>query len=336
MLAEALTLLHLAVPSVQAAPPQFSMLVLDSSGSHLDKVIDVNAAGESVGYIVNASTHATATYWNAVGERTILGRERASSSSTALAINDSGVMVGYGYGNVALPFLPILWTLADGGSPIPGPKDGMGLDVNAGGDILLHANTPSGFMGILRKRDGTSVRIEFPSGGVVRALSNDRRVTGDRTLVGIPAVAFRWSEAGGFEDLEVPLGQLYASGRGISPDGSVVVGWASDGSKLSAVAWDTNGKARILPSSLQLEDTRAAAVNAAGWVVGTQTGQPLGSGFRPFGTLWVGGVAHLLDDLVQTESTVEVHTVTSINDSGQIVASALVDGQPKLIRLDPL
>jgi uncharacterized membrane protein len=331
MLFHAITLSLLAVPSTQGTAPQFRAVVLEETDSPADEVHDINARGEAVGFIISSAGHRTATYWDATAAMTLLGRAQTPIDSEALAISAWGIAVGHG-GSLAQP-VPILWTLSVGARQIPGPRPARAVDVNARGEILLDVHDQLG--GLLLKRDGSSARIFDGTGCGVRGSSELGHVAGDAYGTGL--VPFRWTEAGGFQHLPAPMGASIALSEGISPDGSFVAGWALFGLDRRAVVWDASGQVQVLPqSSVQTTDARANAVNSSGWVVGRRYGTLAGGLPRAWGTLWAGGVAHELDDLIQAGPSAEVLEATGINDRGQIVGSAEVNGLPCLIRLDPL
>ena len=329
MLAISLALALLNVPSAQAAPPQFHCVVLQGADYSLDQVFDINALGEAVGAVYNSVGFPTAAYWNADAELTFLGRENAAVFSSAQALNAAGWIVGWG-GQMDHP-VPLRWTVAAGGRPIPGQTPGMAIDVNEGGDILLVVGV--GSSGLLLKRDGSSAAIPFSFNSSIRGLSDDRRVSGNRSMG-----PCRWSEASGFENLEIPLGAFDASAWGISSDGVSVAGQVDFGVDKRAAIWNFAGLAQILPdSTLQTHNALAVAVNASGWAVGRRYGTlPGHPQARDYATLWADGVAYELEDLIQSGPSAEMVSATAINDGGQIVGQASVNGSSCLIRLDPL
>lgn len=329
MLLIGLALVLFTVPAAQAVAPQFRCVVLAEADSALDQVLDINSRGEAVGTVYNSVGFPTAAYWNADAELTFLGRENAAVFSSAEALNAAGLIVGWG-GKLDHP-VPLRWTVAAGGRPIPGQTPGMAIDVNAGGDILLLVGVGSG--GLLLKRDGSSAAIPFSFNAMIRGLSDDRRVSGTRSMG-----PFRWSETIGFENLEIPLGAFDASAWGISSDGANIAGQVDLGADKRALIWNFAGMAQILPdSTLQTHDAKAVAVNSAGWAVGRRYGTlPGNPQARDYGTLWAEGVAYELEDLIQAGPNADLMTATAINERGQIVGQAIVNGSACLIRLDPL
>jgi len=187
--------------------------------------------------------------------------------------------------------------------------------------------------GLLLKRDGSSAPISFSFNTQMRGLSDDRRVSGSRSMG-----PFRWSEASGFENLEIPLGAFDADAWGISSNGANVAGQVDFGPVKRAAVWSVAGLAQLLPdSTLQTNKALAVAVNSAGWVVGSRYGTlPSHPQARDYATLWADGVAYELESLIQAGPSAVMVSATAINDRGQIVGQGSVNGSSCLIRLDPL
>jgi probable HAF family extracellular repeat protein len=103
-----------------------------------------------------------------------------------------------------------------------------------------------------------------------------------------PFTAFRW-EGGVVTALQAPAGP-YSRARAVSPDGSVIVGWAGDGVRGQAIRWENGvGSVLALPPGGVYAD--AHAVSADGTVVVGMVEDAAGTR-RP--CRWVDGVPELL------------------------------------------
>ena len=116
------------------------------------------------------------------------------------------------------------------------------------------------------------------------ATSADGSVVVGESSIGAtgPSVAFRWSQETGMEPL--PIGGTNSYGRGVSGDGSRVVGIRHDlAGHINAFLWTRETGVQILPH-LNGTDSAAFAVNDDGRIVVGWSGQ------RPQATLWRDGV----------------------------------------------
>jgi len=309
----------------QASPPRFRLVVLEGLNGTMASAHAINDLGECAGEVTHSSGFATAAHWSARGRLTVLGRLDSSFGTTVLGINNAGVMVG-GCGPLPHPF-PLVWTVSSGGFPLAISNQVAAVAVNDAGDIL--SNDPSVY-GVLIQRNGR----QSPILGDLAGLSEDSRVAGTHHSGG----AFRWSAAAGYEDLAMPAGFLDAAALGMSPDGTAL-GWLWNGTASLAAVWDLSGQPQVLPYSVESVYAVAIDSNPAGWVVGHQWGHGVmadPASERWYGTLWRGGIAYSLEDLIQDGPAAEITHCWAINSIGQIAAEGLVDGLPVALRLDPL
>ncbi|RMG68961.1 MAG: T9SS C-terminal target domain-containing protein [Calditrichaeota bacterium] len=86
-----------------------------------------------------------------------------------------------------------------------------------------------------------------------------------------------------------------------------------------AVYWDSSGQVHPLPQLTGQISSKAVAINNKGEIVGQTVFWP---GFVPRATLWKGGMALLLDDLIDPSLGLNFKRAIAINDSGQILCTA--------------
>lgn len=324
-------LLGLSVLFLQTAQPRFRAVPLESMGGTSDWAFDINERGEAVGRVITAVGLGTAVWWDSAGHLKVLGQ--VASDASANAINDDGIVVGGG--GLRTQLTPLVWTLPSGGSSLPFPQPATAVDVNASGGKLLVI--PSGllFQSALMRRDGEFSYVLRGQRQCVRGLAEDGRVTGSRQSGGV-WLAFRWSELGGVEDLELPSTALQGDGFGISPDGKTVVGRISDGIDKWPVCWNSLGHLEFLPAPVHFSrDGLATAVNSSGWIVGSSVFHDQ-SGSDSYAVLWTDGTAYEIDDLIVEGPRVHVLHAFGINDKGQIVGHGELHTGPIAVRLDPL
>jgi uncharacterized membrane protein len=315
----------------QSIPPLYRAVVLDGAFSEYADAKSISEDGTCAGTVFQSSGVPTAAVWKPDGTLELIGRHGTESSSWATSINGAGTLAVGGAVAVIPGQFPVLWSLPTGGVQLPGTHSTITLAVNDSGDVLtLPSSFPS--YGTLLLRSGRSYTID----GFIVGLSNDHRVAGMR-LNG--AGAFRWSIAGGFEELVGPPGFPQTLARGMGRDGRVV-GMCYGGQGPFVVAWDLAGVPTLFASSLDGAQPMPLSVNRSGWLAGWEFGwrhsQDASTG-RTYGSVWIGGLSYQLEDLLEPGSPVDsVPYAWALNDRGQIVGVGLVGGKQLAIRLDPL
>jgi uncharacterized membrane protein len=331
MFAQLASCLLLSVGTQQSIPPMYRAVVLDAVVSEYAEALSVSEDGTCAGTVFQSSGFATAAVWKPNGTLDLIGRLGIDSSSWATSINGAGSLAVGGAVAIIPGRFPVLWSLPSGAVQLPGSHSTITLAVNDSGDVLtLPSSFPS--YGTLLLRSGPSYTID----GFIVGLSNDHRVAGMR-LNGVGA--FRWSIAGGFEDLVGPPGFPQTLARGMGRDGRVV-GLCFGSQGALTVAWDQSGMPTQFASSLDGAQPMPLSVNRYGWIAGWEFGwrhsQDASAG-RTYGTVWIGGLSYQLEDLLEPGSPVDsVPYAWALNDRGQIVGVGLVGGKQRAIRLDPL
>ena len=199
--------------------------------------------------VVGTANGNRAFRWTSAGGMVNLGTLPGGTDSFASDVSDDGsVVVGTGYAAGARAFR---WTSAGGmvnlGLPLDGGGDGeaqntYGDAVSGDGAVVAGFSDPindafrwtsAGGMLSLGTGGGYSIAYDCDSDGSV--------VVGDITGA-FDDHAFRWTEAGGLEDLGTMTGGNGSRGRGVSADGSTVVGWGSTGiTGVRAFRWTRAG-----------------------------------------------------------------------------------------------
>jgi probable HAF family extracellular repeat protein len=114
------------------------------------------------------------------------------------------------------------------------------------------------------------------------AISADGLVVVGSSGTPLPAHAFRWTRAGGIEDLGVLPGMTESHAEGVSADGSVVVGWSQNPGQSLAFRWTaaTGMVSLIDPAGCATGGSKAFAVSADGSVVVGDTDPCTAQAFR--------------------------------------------------------
>ncbi|NHC47240.1 hypothetical protein [Motilibacter aurantiacus] len=272
-------------------------------GSTFSRAFEVNVRGEAVGEASTASPEVSrAVFWDASGKLTDLGT-LGGASAVANDLNDEGTVVG-------------------------------------------SASTAAGASRAFRtghRRAMTALPLPFPGlTGASRAtaVSDGNHIVGRAPVPGGVSQAILWRA--GKEP--VVLGALVPGRYSEALDvnklqtavGESVVGETATGTPIyHATVW-SGGTARDLGTVDGLRNSRAAAVNDAGDVVGHA------SGFYNFPTidgtavLWRGSAGYDLNDLVVGLPTGWVlRTAESVSGKGQIAGYATVNGQTRAFLLTP-
>ncbi len=182
------------------------------------------------GYYANGTQRAF-RWTSATGMQPLTQLLPGTSHSVALAISSDGsTIAGYCYNNAPslVPPTACLWdasfNIASLGT-LPGVHMSVPSAINIDGSIVV---------GYSANLDGTSGR------------------------------AFRWTPAGGMEDLGLPPGGSSASAAGLTDDGDIIVGQSSSGGDSRATIWTPAGGGQYLSDYLQLQ-----GVDLTGWVLRT-------------------------------------------------------------------
>lgn len=147
--------------------------------------------------------------------------------------------------------------------------------------------------------------------------------------------AFLWTQHAGLTDLGL-FGGIGSNAVDINNAGQVVVQVLTANSEQKAYLWQAGSSmdlgrlsnAGIDPSNYgtpSLVNTIPSDINNYGQIVGTADPEPADSLPGPF--IWQNGQISNLNDLIDLSAGWVIRYATSINDAGEIVATARLDGQ---------
>jgi probable HAF family extracellular repeat protein len=182
------------------------------------------------------------------------------------------------------------WTATGGMADLGTLVGGSGYTaygVSADGEVVVGAaNLSAGGTRAFRWTAGTGMLSLGTLGGstsIAYASSADGSVVVGDSSNGVNARAFRWTAGGGMVDLGTLPGGLTAYARGVSADGSVIVGSANVSPSITrAFRWTVGGGMADLGTLSGGGSSQAFAVSANGSIVVGQA--VLGSSFHAF--LW--------------------------------------------------
>lgn len=240
-----------------------------TAGATESVATDINAAGQVVGYVITAAGP-TAVLWNLEGKPTLLATNQ-SSSTQALAISDTGVIVGrvcgdcssgsdsvavrfHGENVIKLPGKYRRGTLWDVGGRALAQMPMLGETTS--GEVFLFDDSDRSI--IAPASEHAQVRSLSTDGGRVAGVSNGEVAVWDRTKTGNVST---WSR----HALPAPAtGQPTVTGMG--PAGSTVVGYANGGGSRVVGFWysyltTSDPTLRILPAGDATASSTAYGTN---------------------------------------------------------------------------
>ncbi|MCS7208619.1 MAG: hypothetical protein NZ874_03520 [Fimbriimonadales bacterium] len=151
-------------------------------------------------------------------------------------------------------------------NPTSNDSGSLAWDVSADGQVIVGSiRVSDGFRPFRWTRDGGYQLLADISGGAFSISADGRVVVG---FVGSPNRAFRWTETEGLQLLPT-LGNGTHSARGVSADGSVIVGvGVLPGGGITAVRWTAAGIESIAPGGQAWGVSADGTVVAGGGFVG--------------------------------------------------------------------
>ncbi|HLY99999.1 MAG TPA: hypothetical protein VKT33_13145, partial [Candidatus Angelobacter sp.] len=262
-----------------------------------------------------------AFFWTQKGGLRDLGFLPGGDYSVALAINDTGQVVGAS--NSASGIHAFLWTGSGGLSPLPQLSNGdssSAYAINHAGQIV---GASDGHAAVWSNNTIQDIGTLGGSWSEAHSINNRGQVVGVSDTPAGPR-AFLWMSGGPMQDLGTLPGDTSSRANRISDQG--VVAGASEGVQgVRAFVWAKNTGMQAIGTLQGGGYSEAFGVNNLGQVVG-QSGSSLGT--RAF--LWTPGNSIVdLNDLIPDLPPGTILTgAFSINDSGQIVAFGVTN--PKL------
>lgn len=345
------TLLSLVASSILAqSPPHFTVTDLGSLGGQECAATAINNKGQIVGGADTAKHGKGPEFitnvfvWQNGRMRAVPGLN--GSHAYVVAVNDAGQMAGaYSPDPLKAQFAAARFTLTGqvktlGGFPatLHGYSLSQAEALNAKGQIVGISNNQAFLWdkGNLRK-------LNPPPGyqaSDARAVNDRGQVAGkaDRTVGGVTRThALLWEAAGKAKDLGVLPGYTDSVGRALNNRGQVT-GWVgvtqgTQGRKLTfhyqAFLWQ-NGKMRGLGSIPRIKDSKAAAINDKGQVVGNAYHRT-----DEAALLWQNGHVYELNTLVPPHSGWKLQNALGINAQGWIIGNGIHNGIRRGFLLTP-
>jgi probable HAF family extracellular repeat protein len=276
------------------------------------RVHGVNEAGQVVG----ASGHphggeTRAFFWEKRGGMRDLGTLPGGDYSTALAINDSGVVVGTS--NTSNSMHAFSWTATQGLRDLgtaSGSNSSSAFAINNQGQIAGRAGTHAALW------TGGTVQDLGTLGGQTseaHGVNNLGAVVGVSDTFSTPH-AFLWAN-GSMQDLGLLPGDTRSSADDIN-DAGVVVGASEGSGGVRAFVWTSAAGMRSLGTSSEVY-SKAYDINNAGQVVG-EISNSLGT--HAFVWTSQGGLIDLNEVVTNLPDDVVLTGAFSINEKGQIAA----------------
>jgi probable HAF family extracellular repeat protein len=306
-----------------AAPPYTVIDLGTFNNVQSAQAMEVNDRGQVVGV---AGGNRAFLWQN--GSKVQLGALGSGTASTALALNEAGQIVGHS----ALTTPPsgahaVLWSnggITDLTPDLPANQTAAANGINEAGQVVMNiyygsallwqngVTTPLGHLG-----GGSSAANDINDSGIVVGSS----VTDDLTQLGFMAHPFKWQN-GVMTDLGLLPGDEDGGAAAINSSGHIV---GSSG-RTDPETYESfyraflyrNGTMTALP--VPSWEAYAGDINDAGVVVGSMRA---GGGFSKWhGWVYIDGNVTNLNTLVNPGSGLHIAFANSINNAGQIAATA--------------
>jgi probable HAF family extracellular repeat protein len=202
---------------------------LGSMGGSLSQGLAINNNGQIAGYIQTSSKDVRAFFWSPESGAQIIPSLGSGTSDEAVALNDSGQVVGYSYiGPPTSAYHAFLWSQSSGiqdlGS-LPNGTSTIPYDINAAGDVVGQVGFAGGtIVGFLWTPTGGMEQIPGGPGFIsysALAMNDSNQVIGQYSDSSSDFNAYLWSASSGIEDLgSTPNGAVTS----INDAGNVVGG----------------------------------------------------------------------------------------------------------------
>jgi probable HAF family extracellular repeat protein len=318
-------------PRASTGPAHYVLTDLGTLGGGSAEALDINDAGQVVGYAITAAGQGHAFLWTA-GTMTDLGT-LGGSSSRANSVNGVGQVAGASSTATSTSGTrAVLWqsgTLTDVAADVPANEGAQAAAVNDVGQVVGSINFWEGFVW----QNGQRTTLGDLGGG--GTLPYDINAAGQivgasYTTISVPELglmphAFVWQN-GVIRDLGVFPGDDDSSASAINSVGQIV---GSSG-HTDPITYETAYKPFVYANGVMTAipvvsiDSYAVDINDSGVVVGTMRAAGGLSKFHAW--IYADGAVTTLNSLIPFGTGLDIAYANAINNAGQI-AGVAVDGQ---------
>jgi len=300
----------------QVSGVEYEILKIGTLGGNSGNALDINSAGQVVGYAFNVDGDRRPFLWTMEDGMSELPLPPGAIGGRALAINDNGWIAGR------------TWTLSEnratlwrpGKTPLvlenlPGIEASYATELNNSGQVVGFADWSKGERRGFFWTENGGMRDLGTLGGTYTFASdiNDSGVVvGGSHLANGNTHAFVWTEGNGISDLypDWPLRDYV--GVGINSAGDLVGQGQQPGDKKTPVLWPSDGSD---PVFADVAYGWAEDINNHGMIVGKYRETSYSGPDRPF--VWDGGDSLTMLPLVDANGQKTV--AEAINDTGWVV-----------------
>jgi probable HAF family extracellular repeat protein len=321
-----------------AAQPAYRLTDLGAfTANGNSAAVDINNHGQIVGYSWTAGQQTSATIWNN-GQISLLGESGVLSSATA--INDAGVAVGYNHTNGIQN--AIVWT--NGQESILSGNTAIALDINNHG-VIAGASYNGGPTTWTNGNADYLPVITSPYFSFARGINSLGNVVGSFEIVSpdfqIYTRAALWT-GGSVIDLGTANGFNSSYAEKINDAGDIV-GQSNNGylGEARATLWRAGQAVDLGSLNGGTEASFAKDINRQGQIVGYSQIDPLAPENSARAVIWFDdfnpvALDTLIDPLDPMYGQVSLYTAMGINDLGQIVGYGSINGKERAFLLTPL
>ncbi len=295
----------------------------------------LNDNGQSIGRVGSA---ATASYWaSPTAQAQTLPTQSGDTHTTATGLNDSGQIVGYGYGSDPNALHALYWS---GPTATPqllavptGVQSSYAQGINNNGQIVGYSTTSSHSALDFRALYWSSPTAQPQT---LQPMSGDSGATATAIMPGGQIVGASYSSTATHQvfwaspsavavALAPRSGDHDTTPYGVGPNGLIVGASTTINGLPTAVTWASpTAPAQDLPnpSNFSFGISNALSINSSGMIVGFASGgSPSGGSFQG-AVIWKNGQALNLNTLIPTGGNWTLYRATQITDQGWILGTA--------------
>lgn len=320
--AQAATTTHYTVKIINSAPAV--------------KLFGINNHGDVFGTAVERGAVSTESFLLKAGSSTVqfLGtpgdQGNTVSSSVALGINDSDVVVGYTISNQVGNDndVPVEWVNSSTPTTLASlvyPLGARATGISQSGEIVGFQKRVNGQGDKSDKiQGGTITQLPvLPNGGVnadALGVSNNGFIVGDADSQASARQAVQWNASGAIAALPQPANTFQSQAFSVNA-GGVAVGDVvlTTDRHAHAVMWANGSVTDLNAPGTGTGEAVANAINNSGVIVG--------GGGNGHGFVYQNGTATDLNTLIAPTAGLTLSSATGINDNGQIAGTATLNGQ---------